>query len=125
MATGRSRKYRVMQRRYVLEEDRELPQDRQTVFVYALPTRGDEQHILPSISRDMGISLQQIDDLLLACLLAVENLADDDGQQLVWEQGKNKANSALIDALWPKQRIEVGMHILGELSGKTASDDAK
>lgn len=116
MVVALSGKSQTLKRKYVLKAERDLPEDQQTVFFYVRPTRADQQNVLSDLGK-ATVGMRQADALLLACLVKIDNLKDDEGKALEWEEGKQQQNLAVLDALPVAARMEVGAFIIEEMMG--------
>lgn len=101
-------------RRYTLKED---TADNPTVFVFILPSLDMQQNMFSQVGTNNNLSLKLIDDLLISCLVEVDNLKFDSGDGLIVALDWKKDREQVLSSLTIAQRSEIAGHILMVMSG--------
>ena len=109
----------MKQREYVLQEDRKLPKEEQTVFILK-PLGGEQQAIVEDSGYFDGktkIGTQKFETLKL-CLIGWKNFKTADGEECVFGDDMNQN----IFSIHPFHRTEIFNFIYG-LSAPTEEDE--
>ncbi len=118
---------------YILTCDRELPQDKQTIFYYKIPSLEDQYNALGdgvtlekgkdgAVNAKVQINKKGEIDLLTGNITRIENLKDEDGKTLTWDgdAANKKKILSVLDGAW---RAELADAIRS--AGRLTEDDTK
>lgn len=103
---------------YVLQCDRELKKEEQTVFHYR-PADLDAQYemldnnlVMEKRTDGTQVTKMSFDkskeaSVLLKCIVQIDNLKDQDGETLLWTKGNTEANKSVLSAIPGEFRLEL------------------